>query len=287
MHDVFYFTDIHGCYHLFQAVMDFCMKQDPECMIIFGGDACDRGKDGYRIMKELLNNPQVLYLKGNHEDMFVHAAWELEYNYKLPLDATHIWKFLYDVAYDEIPLAGVKHSLINGGLDTLFDWMMDGMPLHFVDKIQHLPLTFSIDKLDFCHAGGDYKIFKRVADDEYNVEIPDKDDMTHVLWDRVCLGLGWKTGRTCIFGHTPTPHLAAKYYGRDKSTKNVHPCAYIAALDDKRVGRKIDMDTGAFASGKLYVLNCLTMQAYGFKDTDFENKEIRNHDIEQFEVIQF
>ena len=42
MHDVFYFTDIHGQLDLFQTMRDWCLKQDPECMIIFGGDACDR-----------------------------------------------------------------------------------------------------------------------------------------------------------------------------------------------------------------------------------------------------
>ena len=50
MHDIFFFTDIHGMYDLYRAIMDFCNEQDPEAMIIFGGDACDRGKDGYKIM---------------------------------------------------------------------------------------------------------------------------------------------------------------------------------------------------------------------------------------------
>ena len=287
MHDVFYFTDIHGCYPLFKAAMDFCMKQDPECGIIFGGDACDRGRDGYRIMKELLDNPQVVYLKGNHEDMFVRAAWEIKQNYKDKLTADNAWKFLYDVIYDYRPLTSIHHSLINGGLDTLFDWMMDGMPMYFVDKIQNLPMTFELGHLDFCHAGGDYRVFKRVADAEYNVKDVNKDDATHVLWDRAYLGMGWVPNRTCIFGHTPTPHLAAKYYGRDKSTSRVHPCAYNATLDDKRTGRKIDMDTGAFASGRIYILNCVTMQAYGFKDNDLGINEISEHNVEQFEVIQF
>lgn len=86
MHDIFYFTDIHGMYDLYRAIMDYCNEQDPEAMIIFGGDACDRGKDGYKIMKELLDNPQVLYLKGNHEDLFVHAAWYLMREYHDTLD---------------------------------------------------------------------------------------------------------------------------------------------------------------------------------------------------------
>ena len=78
MHDIFFFTDIHGMYDLYRAIMDFCNEQDSEATIIFGGDACDRGRDGYKIMKELLANPRVVYLKGNHEDLFVKAAYEIK-----------------------------------------------------------------------------------------------------------------------------------------------------------------------------------------------------------------
>ena len=287
MHDVFYFTDVHGCYSLFHAAMDFCMKQDPECMIIFGEDACDRGRDGYKIMKELLDNPQVVYLKGNHEDMFVHAAWFIKRDYKGKLDEDSIWEYLYHAEISDFYSTEIQNCIYNGGFHTLQDWMLDGMPMNFVDKIDHLPLTFSYEGIDFCHAGGDPKVFKRVADNEYNVTTPDKEDAEMVIWDRNWLGFGWIPNRICVFGHTPTPFLPAKYYGQNKSVANAHPCKYVGLIDERLSGYRLDMDTGAINSGRLYVLNCLTMKAYGFKDTDFENKEIRNHDIEQFEVIQF
>ena len=79
---VYYFTDIHGQYNLFRQVMKFCGDNK----IIFGGDAIDRGKDGYRIMKELINNPNVVYLKGNHEDMFAQVAETINKNYNLLLN---------------------------------------------------------------------------------------------------------------------------------------------------------------------------------------------------------
>lgn len=286
MHDVFYFTDVHGCYSLFHAAMDFCMKQNPECMIIFGGDACDRGRDGYKIMKELLDNPQVVYLKGNHEDMFVRAAWFIKRDYKGKLDEDSTWGYLYHAEISDFYSAEIQNCIYNGGFSTLQDWMLDGMPMNFVDKINHLPLTFSYEGIDFCHAGGDPKVFKRVADNEYNVMAPDKEDAEMVIWDRNWLGFGWIPNRICIFGHTPTPFLPAKYYGQDKSIAKAHPCKYVGMIDPRLTGYRLDMDTGAVASGRLYVLNCLTMKAYGFRDNDFGNDDIRNHDVEQFEVIQ-
>ena len=286
MHDIFYFTDVHGCYDLYRAAMNYCLEQDPECTIIYGGDACDRGKDGYKIMQELLDNPQVIYLKGNHEDLFVHAAWFIKRDYNGKLDQNSILDYLYACNVNDFNYE-VQLHIYNGGFNTLFNWMLDGMPMDFVDRINKLPLTFSTDTQDFCHAGGRYKEFETVARDEYEEQLIDKDDFMMLVWDRNYLGQGWKNGRTCIFGHTPTLYLPAKYYGKDKSLENIHPCAYNATLDDKWTGRKIDMDTGAFASGRLYVLNCLTMKAQGFYDKDLKNDEIHVHNIEKIGMIRF
>lgn len=287
MHDVFYFTDVHGCYDLYRAAMNYCFEQDDTPMIIYGGDACDRGPDGYKIMKELLDNPQVVYLKGNHEDLFVHAAWFIMSDYRGKLDDDSIWTYLYDCEMNDFADKGVQLHIYNGGYTTLHDWMMDGMSKDFVDRINNLPITFTYNNIDFCHAGGRYKEFQKVARDEYDEQFIDKDDFMMLVWDRNYLGMGWAPDRTCIFGHTPTPYLAAKYYGQDKSLANVHPCAYYATLDDKWTGRKIDMDTGAVASGRLYVLNILTMKAQGFCDKDLFKNEIHNHNIEKIELIQF
>ena len=287
MHDIFYFTDVHGCYNLYKAAINYCMEQDPECTIIFGGDACDRGKDGYKIMKELLDNPQVVYLTGNHEDMFIHAAWEIQRDYTGPLNEESIFGYLHWIQVSDYGNDPTKLCLYNGGYSTIHDWMMDGMPDDFVRRIAKLPKTFYYENLDFCHAGGRYEEFERICLAEYDDHWIDKDDLMILIWDRNYLGQGWKEGRTCIFGHTPTPYLAAKYYGKDKSLANAHPCAYNATLDDKWTGRKIDMDTGAVASGKLYVLNCLTMKAQGFRDNSIISHEFNNTPVEKIECIQF
>ena len=287
MHDIFFFTDIHGCYDLYRAAMTYCFEQDPECTIIFGGDACDRGKNGYKIMKDLLNNPQVIYLKGNHEDLFVKAAQFIMNDYREKLDDDYIWTYLYNCEMSDFANKEVLLHLYNGGYTTLHDWMIDGMSKDFVDRIDNLPITFTYNDIDFCHAGGRYKEFQKVSRDEYD-ELPIvPDDFMMLVWDRNYLGQGWAPDRTCIFGHTPTPYLAAKYYGQDKSLANVHPCAYTGLLDERFNGRKIDMDTGAVASGRLYVLNCLTLQAQGFYDKNIVTGENHKHEIEKIEVIKF
>lgn len=58
------FTDLHGQYELWRQIKEFCQPNDK---LYFLGDAADRGSDGVRIMVELLADPRITYLKGNHE----------------------------------------------------------------------------------------------------------------------------------------------------------------------------------------------------------------------------
>ena len=282
MHDIFFFTDIHGMYDLYRAIMDYCNEQDPEATIIFGGDACDRGPDGYRIMKELLDNPYVVYLKGNHEDMFVKAAYEIksEYHpYETPTKDM-VTTFLKCTKGFDYKYAAIQDVLYNGGLATLTDWILDGMPMDIVERIKNLPLTFSYNNIDFCHAGSTYKTFKEVADLEYEEkEIPSW-DAEYLLWSRTTINIGWAPNRTCVFGHTPTPYLE-DYLDKFRWPEDckITPVLYTRNTIPEMTGAKIDMDTGAVFTGRAYVLNVLTMQAQGFV--------LKDNKIEKIEVIKF
>ena len=149
MHDIFYFTDIHGMYDLYRAMMDYCITQDPECMIIYGGDACDRGRNGYKIMQELLDDSHVLYLKGNHEDLFVQAARAIIKDYKGQFEEDQIWDYLFNIETSQYGDKEIQLCLYNGGYWTLHDWMMDGMPSSFIARINALPITFSYENIVF------------------------------------------------------------------------------------------------------------------------------------------
>ena len=63
------FSDLHGNYKLWELIRDYYKEDDT---LIFLGDACDRGPDGIKIMQELLEDKRVIYIKGNHEEMFLN-----------------------------------------------------------------------------------------------------------------------------------------------------------------------------------------------------------------------
>ena len=285
MHDVFYFTDIHGQSWLYNEVMKLCTS-DPEATIIFGGDAADRGPHGYPIMKNLLDNPQVVYLKGNHEELFVNAAKEILndysfndklrhsiHNIKTKDDAEDV---ILDVQYTH--QKNVSLHILNGGMPTLIDWLLNGAPTDIIDRINKLPICFSYENYDFCHAGGGFAAFTDVETAEYYGRTPEDYAARTCLWDRNCFNLGWAHNRICVHGHTPTCYLNIPN-NRIHEIEDCRPIAWVGKNSAKYDGCKIDMDTGTIYSGKIYVLNVLTDEVYGFFDKDYEHPEKEAHMI--------
>ena len=271
--------------------MKYCYEQDPEASIFFLGDAIDRGTDGYAIMKELLNNPRVIYLKGNHEDIFTKAAREIKEMFNFAdRPREDVRKVLNACRRFDYKYEAIQISLCNGGMNTLLDWIMDGMPMDLVERVENLPLTFSYEDKDFCHSAGAYTTFKEVADAEYKGKKADEYCINSLMWTRTGLSLGWAPNRIAIFGHTPVPYLEDFIDGfKWKNGDEVVPYIYTRkdVFAPNMTGKKLDMDTGAVFLGRAYVLNVLTMKAQGFKDKDIKNDEIRKHDVEKIEVIQF
>ena len=292
MHSVYFFTDVHGNYNLFNAITDWCFAQDPEATVIFGGDACDRGLYGYRIMQDLLLCPQIIYLKGNHEDLFTKAARQILRLYTRPNDhrlQLHTMDAANSILNESVSIhdPNIMLALANEGESTLKDWIISGADENIIKRIEGLPLTFSYENLDFCHAGADYETFKIVANAEHNGSFAWEKDKQDLLWDRAKIAFGWATERIAIFGHTPTLLLPRGIYGHDNQRSHAHPCAWKDHMGgmNKRGGWKIDMDTGAIWSNRAYVLDCLTMKVYGFEEEKMSGGSIIKN-LESYKIIQ-
>ena len=74
-------SDLHGMLHFYKAIKDILK---PEDIVYFLGDAGDRGPHPWECIKTIMDDPQFIYIKGNHEDMLVKAmghgygsAWAL------------------------------------------------------------------------------------------------------------------------------------------------------------------------------------------------------------------
>lgn len=63
-------SDMHGYYSFYKGIKDII---GPEDIVICLGDCGDRGPRSWNLIKAVLNDPQFIYLKGNHEDMLAKA----------------------------------------------------------------------------------------------------------------------------------------------------------------------------------------------------------------------
>ena len=253
MHDVYFFTDVHGQLRLYNYLKDFCFSSDPETTIIYGGDACDRGEHGYEIMKDLLDNPRIIYLQGNHEQLFCKAARAILGKYPEAVNKT--------IEIDQIPEYDVLLHLYNGGEPTLKAWINDGAPREIIDELSSLPYICSYENMDFSHACIPFPSFQELQ----NAHL-DAFSIQDCLWSRDFF-MGWPSKRINIHGHTPTPLLPEKIYGPNKDDSFSHPCYWkgVQADPDYR-GWRLDMDTGMTFVGRAYVLNCTTNTITGFSD---------------------
>lgn len=216
MNKTYAFTDIHGQYELWEQIRDYCDETDT---IYFLGDACDRGKDGVKIMKELLADPRVIYLKGNHEDMMIEELTILLNGQALE-----------------------SHWITQGGNTTL-----DGLLLESDKELARL--YFAIQKLPtralYTNAKGEdiylshsgyYSPIKQNKIDKYHYESFDEADM----WDRqVVQHTNWSPKHPnayVIHGHSPVQ----VFFKREE------PVVYCG-------GHRVDLDVGSYVTNTIYL----------------------------------
>lgn len=226
------FSDIHGQGKLFDAMVEYMRTADTDdwrCYYL--GDACDRGKDGYRIITFLLQDPHFIYLKGNHEDMFAKAANAL--HYMAEQEQLSISEFIEhnssldieDLAYED---DNIELYFYNGGLPTFKSWIANGAPLDIIHRLEDLPISTTYDNYDMCHAG-------------CLVRQWDAQNEQTFLWNRghFLTDEEWRSGRILLHGHTPVRHLL-EFHNPDGIRDE--PLVYAN-------GTKIDLDVGVVVTG--------------------------------------
>jgi len=157
----FVVSDIHGYFKVLYKELEkngFFDSQDN--ILIVCGDAFDRGRDTLELLNfllKLLSENRLIYIKGNHDDMFLQMIEEIKNGRA------------FDIA------SGASHHYLNGTWDTALD--LSGMGAveavkktsRFIDKLESSPLVtklypaavnyFETDKFLFVH--GFIPVFER------------------------------------------------------------------------------------------------------------------------------
>ena len=250
--EYFAFSDIHGHGELFDKILNWLNGRSEPWKCIFLGDACDRMQDGYRIIKTILRDERFIYLKGNHEDLFVRAAkalkqhW-LQDNVTKAMAAENPYAYVIEYSWDE----DVGLHIQNGGLSTLMDWASDGSPLGIIGELERLPEHMTLPhavwgELDLSHAGHL------------------KDNSDSLIWSREHFHEEWEGGRM-IHGHTPVRSLRKRVPITNPQYTS-RPAFYANST-------KIDIDVACFLSNIIVLLNLDTFEQHAFfTDSFFENE---------------
>ena len=224
-------SDLHGMYELYKKVCDFLQPDD---IVYFLGDAIDRGPDSWGLFKEIINNPQWIMLKGNHEDMFANAIKEYYCNDERPGDAWYLSEY-------------------NGGGQTLADWMADGAYKDWVGVIDELPEL----KTYYNEIGGAILLSHAgLTPNAFGVlDITNRE----LIWDRSHFNDTWADGNDDIYiihGHTPVPHIQ-----KDLGIYKPYPINEVSALwycDN----HKCCIDLGSFVTRKTVLLDLNTFEEH-------------------------
>ena len=222
-------ADLHGQGQLWDQIKNFLK---PEDILYFLGDAIDRGPDGYRIMKELLLDKRVIYIKGNHELMMEDALTELRDD-GYENECNYVWA-------------------MNGNYPTFTAWEECGRHFGWIYALHKLSTEETyVNKnnitIHLCHAG-------------YTIENKPK-DAYDIMWDRrhFLKKSIPRDNEIVIHGHTPISYLISelKKYNLPFQEKD----GYVLYGNNT----KIDIDCGSAFTYKTILLNLDTFETHLFK----------------------
>ena len=216
--------DLHGRLDIYLEIKKFL---SPEDTVYFLGDAIDRGPQSWELFKALIEDPQFIFLKGNHEDMMYDAYVELKKN---------------GDDWDPLSLA-FQQVCLNGGYETLTDILNDPDSGKYMRMMKDLPteaayLNDSRIVIFLSHAG-----FTPAANDTPTI--------VNLLWDRGHFADEWDNQhfQSCVVvhGHTPVNYMW-QYLGTPVEEQEFGAFWYCD-------NHKICLDTGAYATGIAVLLN--------------------------------
>lgn len=241
------FSDIHGNYNLWEQIKNYCK---PEDTIYFLGDAIDRGQNGVKIMKELIEDPRVIYIKGNHE--YIMERYFLNPT-KENLD---FWDKNGGIPTQQQLCSISKEEIIN-----LLE-AIQSMPYYYKyinTKEQEIFLSHSgfyaeLDKIKESDKGW-YKL--KLLQDREHIEKPES------IWFHA------SDIDYIIHGHTPTKYFKFLY---NKEIEKDKPAFY---------GHKIDIDIGTYENKKIVLFNLDDFSYKIFEGEDFTNENTNGRIVEE------
>lgn len=183
-------TDLHGMWDLWEQIKNYCDDTDT---IYFLGDAADRGPEGIHIIQDMLEDPRVKYIQGNHEEMLTTVA---------PLIVGKSPNNFYSQDQDDIIIGW---WIQNGGYKTIVDFLS----LSVDEQNKLIEQLNSLEYFEIYENTYGYQVLLTHAGTclDYTDEEFDNFKDNPYLWDREHFFRPWNHEEhenwIIVHGHTP------------------------------------------------------------------------------------
>lgn len=249
-------ADLHGQLDLYTQIKEYINESD---VVYALGDFGDRGPFPWRTLRLALDDPQFIYLMGNHDFMLMEAMEEYFYCME-KTGKCDTWLASFT------PHGKINLLSMNGGLSTLNEWaeLSKEEQEYYYWKLKGLPLEIRLAAKD-----GEHFIYLSHAG--FTPEQLEAETVEGFVWDRLHYYDKWDNllGHTLIHGHTIISSMKRDCpAGGDYEERN--GCLY---YDNSC---KICIDRGAHVTGETVLLNIDTLESKIFKvreDSEWQSEK--------------
>lgn len=190
-------TDLHGEYDAYLKMLENIRFSKEDKMYILG-DVIDRGREPIRLLKHMMNQQNIVFLIGNHEDMMIQAL-----------------KKKGSSLQDLVTTTEMKRWNRNGGMATLERFIQlneeeQGEIIRFLENslvaIPQIKINGRIFYLVHACPG------EQFYSDEVKYKDASREEIHQMVWDRRCLEewtlpesyAMYNESTILLFGHTKT-----------------------------------------------------------------------------------
>lgn len=234
-------SDLHGHMEIYKQIKSMLKPGD---IVYCLGDCGDRGPRPWETIKAVYEDPQFIYLKGNHEDMLVSAM--IEYHNCSDDYPNDHWD-----DYDR------RLLFANGGEKTFREWRrFEKANMEWADKLNRLPVTAEYTNVEgitfkMSHAG-------------YTPRLNNTPLEHNLIWDRHHFKHPWPEDKEferiiILHGHTPIPY----HFTVDENDFEPGACYYCQ-------GHKINIDNGGFFTNYFCLFDLDTYDEHIFVEDEDE-----------------
>lgn len=194
---IYVISDIHGCYQSYLKMLEKLKVKDSDTVYVLG-DVIDRGRDGIKVLQDMMMRPNIIPILGNHEYMAAHALDSLA-------DAAR--------AEAEMPTPELKRRLAKWISDSGAATLHAYRKLTSSGRAQILDYLSEFSLYEEVHTGGkDYILMHAAPTDKgraLSEYTPEELLFTHTLPEEHPF-----PGKVLVTGHTPTFLLGDEYRGK-------------------------------------------------------------------------